>query len=156
MQRVPPTETKGRLQTSIVNVLVLEKPTSSNVSIDKTKLKFSYYKDSGKGGQHRNKTMSGVRIQYEDFLIECCETRDQRKNKEIALERLLYKIKDIKEHEQAILIYNNQNIQNINKGKRGNYNRNYNFPRNEVSQDGNIFDLKDIMRGNLDKLYCKL
>lgn len=115
----------------------------------------SYYKDSGKGGQHRNKTLSGVRIQYKDIKIECCDTRDQRKNKEIAFQRLEEKIRDKEIEYVQSEIKKQCKKQNANKGKRGDFTRNYNFPRNEISQDGCKVSLKKFLKGDLDILYEK-
>lgn len=65
-----------------------------NGGIDKKNVVMSYYRDSGAGGQHRNKTMSGVRLQYEGELVECCEGRSQHKNKELAFKRLEERLKN--------------------------------------------------------------
>ena len=153
VQRKPPTEARGRTHTSIINVIVTSAHEDKEITIDKSKVKISYYKDSGRGGQHRNKTMSGVRLQYEDYTIECCDTRDQRKNKEIAYQRL---------HEKILLHQNNiaqtsyrkeHEKQNSQKGKRGSYERTYNFNRNQIIQNGHKYDLKKFIKGNLDELY---
>jgi len=149
VQRVPPTESKGRVQTSIVNVSVLTEEEMKSACIDKNSVKVSYYKDSGAGGQRRNKTMSGVRLQYKGLTVECCGTRDQRRNKEIAFERLQVRLDEKQKKKQEDEKRQSLQEQNPNYGKRGNFTRNYNFMRDEVLHDGKRFKLSKIMRGDL-------
>lgn len=153
VQRIPPTEAKGRVHTSIINVVVLKSEQQNEVIIDESKIKKTYYKDSGAGGQHRNKTMSGVRLQYEGELIECCDGRSQTKNKELALKRLKDNIERKNKKKKNNKLNKEFNEQNQNKGKRGDYDRNYNFQRNEVTQDNKIYELKKIMKGKLNLIY---
>lgn len=153
VQRIPPTEAKGRVHTSIINVVVLKAEQQQAANIDESKIIKTYYKDSGAGGQHRNKTMSGVRLQYGDELIECCDGRSQTKNKELALKRLKNNIEEKNRNNHHKEISKEFNRQNQNKGKRGDYNRNYNYQRNEVVQDGQVYELKKIMKGKLDLIY---
>jgi peptide chain release factor 1 len=150
---VPPTETKGRMQTSIVNVVLLSKPSGNIQGLDKSKVVVSYYKDSGNGGQKRNKTLSGVRLQYDGLIITCCETRDQRKNKELAFEKLEEKIKSAEIERMAVVMGEQYKDQNKNNGKRGNYDRNYNFPRNEAVQGDLRVNLSRFMRGDFGCFY---
>ncbi len=97
--------------------------------------------------------MSGVRLQYSGITIECCDTRDQRKNKEIAFERLEEKLKQRELGIEREKKEREMSKQNPNCGKRGNFLRNYNYMRDEVSQDGNKYKLSQFLRGNLEKLY---
>jgi len=154
IQRVPPTETRGRMQTSIVNVVLLSRPVNTFEGVDKNKVIISYYKDSGNGGQKRNKTLSGVRLQYRDAVITCCETRDQRKNKELAFKKLEEKLKEREIEKVNQLIGQQYQSQNQNKGKRGNYDRNYNFPRDEVVQGDLKTSLSRFMKGDFGNFYC--
>lgn len=131
----------------------MSKPEASIIDLDKSKVVVSYYKDSGKGGQHRNKTLSGVRLQYDDLIITCCDTRDQRKNKEIAFEKLKERLKQAETEKVERLISNQYKTQNKNKGKRGNFDRNYNYPRNEITQNNLKVDLSKFMKGNFKGLY---
>lgn len=161
VQRIPPTESKGRVHTSIINVVVLNGAINNNCAtktnlfgaINKSDVKITYYKDSGAGGQHRNKTMSGVRLQYKGELIECCEGRSQTKNKELAFKRLEEKLEEKQKNKNNKKISKEFNKQNKNKGKRGDYNRNYNYQRNEVVQDGKTYELKKILKGKLNLIY---
>lgn len=150
IQRIPPTEKKGRVQTSIVNVLVITPEAISETAIDFSKIKWSYYKDSGKGGQKRNKTLSGVRIQYEDEIVECCETRSQTKNKELALIRLKERLDKKSNQKQKNQISEQHQTQNQNKGKRGCFHRSYDFRKDLVYQDGKKYSLSKFMKGHLE------
>lgn len=161
VQRIPPTETKGRIHTSIINVIILNGATtepsvlqndllSHHDAINKKNIKISYYKDSGSGGQHRNKTMSGVRLQYQDEIIECCEGRSQRRNKELAFQRLEKKLLEKQKQELKLKTLESEHKQNKNKGKRGNFYRNYNFQRNEIIQDGEKYPLREFMKGKIN------
>ena len=110
VQRVPVTESNGRMQTSAATVAVLPEADPFEVSINEGEIKWDTFRSSGAGGQNVNKVESGVRARYmwknpntgetEEILIECTETRDQPKNKERALARLRTYIYD-REHQNA-------------------------------------------------------
>ena len=134
-------------------MIVFEESEIENIKIDQKELEISYYKDSGAGGQHRNKTMSGVRLKYKDIIVTCCNTRDQRKNKEIAFLKLKKNVYQKKWEEENNRLNEVKSSQNQNKGKRGNFKRNYNFLRDELTQDGEKFSLKKFLRGDLSKIY---
>ena len=111
VQRVPATETQGRVHTSAATVAVLPEAQEFDVEINEGEIKWDTFRSSGAGGQNVNKVESGVRARYlwknpntgetEEILIECTETRDQPKNKERALARLRTFIYD-KEHQKYI------------------------------------------------------
>jgi peptide chain release factor 1 len=153
VQRCPPTEQKGRIHTSILNVALVDSLQQSETKINIGDVIVSYYKDSGSGGQHRNKTMSGVRLQYDGIMVECCEGKVQGKNKETAFKRLRERLDKRDRDKVSEKIDQQYKSQNPNKGKRGDYARNYNFPRNEVKQDGKKFSLSKFLRGDLKKIY---
>lgn len=133
--------------------MLLDRPEKNEIEIDWSKVNVSYYKDSGAGGQHRNKTMSGVRLQYEDEIVECCETRDQRKNKEIAEQRLKNRLQEKEEKRVRSQSQKQVESQNSNKGKRGGCLRNYDFTRGIVEQNGKQITTKAFMKGkDIEKL----
>lgn len=153
IQRVPPTESRGRVHTSILNVLLLKVSEVKEVEIIESDVKISYYKDSGAGGQHRNKTMSGVRLQYQGEIVECCDERDQRRNKAIAYERLRERLEEHNQRKAKIQLQSEIEEQNWNKGSRGSCNRNYDFKCGLAHQDGKSYKLKQIMKGDLSAIY---
>jgi len=141
------------VHTSIVNVLLLTKPEIQAQEIEMKDVEVSLYKDSGAGGQKRNKTMSGVRLHYKNLIVECCEGRDQRKNKETALNKLRDRLMGIEMDRVNALVYDQIRDQNKNLGKRGSFDRNYCFRRDEVRFGDNTMSLKTFLRGNLEEIY---
>jgi len=97
--------------------------------------------------------MSGVRLHYDDIIVECCEGKSQHRNKELAFKRLENILTQKEAKAELDLLSGYRKNQNKNKGKRGNYQRNYNFPRNEITQDGKKYNLSKFLKSDLREIY---
>ena len=142
VQRVPATETQGRVHTSAATVAVLPEAQEFDVEINEGEIKWDTFRSSGAGGQNVNKVESGVRARYmwknpntgetEEILIECTETRDQPKNKERALARLRTFIYD-KEHQKYIDDIASKRKTMVSNGDRSAKIRTYNYPQSRIN-----------------------
>lgn len=134
VQRVPKTESKGRLHTSAVTVVVMPKLVMEDVNINKADLKTDTFRSSGAGGQHVNKTESGVRFTHlpTGIVSESTDGRSQIKNREIAIQRLYVKIYDAQReaHESKVA---SARKSLVGSGDRSDKIRTYNFPQNRVT-----------------------
>lgn len=168
VQRVPATETQGRMHTSAATVAVLPEADKFEVTINEGEIKWDTFRSSGAGGQNVNKVESGVRLRYmwknpntgetEEILIECTETRDQPKNKERALARLRTFIYD-KEHQKYVDDIANRRKSLVSTGDRSAKIRTYNFPQGRVTDHRigyTTHDLQGFLNGNIQDMIDAL
>ena len=134
MQRVPETESQGRIQTSTATVAVLPEAEEVSIEINPADLIFESCKSSGAGGQHINKTESAVRLTHKPtgIVVECQEERSQFKNKDKALRMLRTILYDQKQREQADAIASDRRRQ-VGTGDRSERIRTYNYPQGRIT-----------------------
>lgn len=156
VQRVPTTETKGRVHTSAATVAVMPKMEMEDVNINRSDLKIDTFRSSGAGGQHVNKTESGVRLTHipTGVVVECTEGRSQHSNKEIAEQRLYSKIYEMqKEKMNATIAAQRKSL--VGSGDRSEKIRTYNFPQNRITDhriELTLYNLDQVLEGELTKL----
>lgn len=168
VQRVPVTESNGRMQTSAATVAVLPEADPFEVTINEGEIKWDTFRSSGAGGQNVNKVESGVRARYmwknpntgetEEILIECTETRDQPKNKERALARLRTYIYD-REHQKYVDDIANRRKSLVSTGDRSAKIRTYNFPQGRVTDHRIAYtthDLSGFLAGDIQPMIDAL
>lgn len=162
VQRVPVTESGGRIHTSAATVAVLPEIGEVDFRLDPNDLKIDTYRSSGAGGQHVNKTESAIRITHlpTGTVVECQDERSQYKNKDRAMQILRAKLYEAEQEKQRSEIAAERRSQ-IGSGDRSDRIRTYNFPQNRVtdhrlSGDGRSFNISAIMDGDLDALINAL
>ena len=160
VQRIPVTESNGKIQTSTVTVAVLPEAEEVEVDINPSEIKIESCKSSGAGGQHINKTESAVRLTHipTGIVIECDGERSQLQNKEKAMKLLYTKLYDIKEKEQNDQIASTRKSQ-VGTGDRSEKIRTYNYPQSRVTDhriNKTIFNLDSFLNGNVDVIIDDL
>ena len=153
VQRVPKTESQGRVHTSAATVAVMPKLEMDDVDINKSDLKVDTFRSSGAGGQHVNKTESGVRFTHlpTGIVAESTDGRSQIKNREIALQRLYQKIYEVqKEEHESKVAQRRKSL--VGSGDRSGKIRTYNYPQNRVTDHRinlTLYSLDKIMQGDI-------
>ncbi|HMQ46757.1 MAG TPA: peptide chain release factor 1 [Saprospiraceae bacterium] len=155
VQRIPKTESQGRVHTSAATVVVMPKLEMEDVNINRVDLKIDTFRASGAGGQHINKTESAVRITHlpTGIVSESQDGRSQIKNREIAEQRLYAKIMEVqREQHQSAVAAARRSL--VGTGDRSDKIRTYNFPQNRVTDhrlegDNKNFNLQQVIEGEL-------
>jgi peptide chain release factor 1 len=160
VQRVPETESQGRVHTSTVTVAVLPEVEEVDVEINPADLEIQTFRASGAGGQHINKTESAIRVIHKPsgVIVECQEERSQHKNKDKALKLLYSKLYEAKLTEQTDKIAAERRIQ-VGTGDRSERIRTYNFPQGRVTDHRiglTLYKLEYVMNGDCDELFDAL
>ena len=160
VQRVPVTESQGRIQTSTVTVAVLPEAEDIEVEVNASDIVFESCKSSGAGGQHVNKTESAVRLTHKPtgIVVECDQERSQFKNKDKAMKMLRAKLYDIKQTEQSEKIASERKSQ-VGTGDRSERIRTYNYPQGRVSDHRiglTLYSLENFLNGNIGDMIDAL
>ena len=160
VQRVPETETAGRIHTSTATVAVLPEVEDVEIEINPTDLQIDTYRSSGAGGQHVNKTESAIRITHipTGLVVECQDERSQYKNKDKAMKILRSRLYELKQREQQDKIASERKMQ-VGTGDRSERIRTYNYPQGRCSDHRIGYTshrLEAILNGDLDDLIDAL
>ncbi len=160
VQRVPETESGGRIHTSTVTVAVLPEAEEVDIAIDPTDLQIDTYRSSGAGGQHVNKTESAIRITHlpTGTVVECQDERSQHKNRERAMKILRSRLLEAEREKQNAEIADERRSQ-VGTGDRSERIRTYNFPQGRVSDHRiglTLYRIEAIMNGDLDEIIDAL
>ncbi len=160
VQRVPETETSGRIHTSAVTVAVLPEAEDVEIEIDQNDLRIDVYRSSGPGGQSVNTTDSAVRITHEPtgLVVTCQDEKSQIKNKAKAFRVLKARLYDKMMHEQASSIAQERKEQ-VGSGDRSGRIRTYNFPDKRVTDHRiglTLYSLENFLEGDIDEMLSAL
>ncbi|MCR4906937.1 MAG: peptide chain release factor 1 [Clostridiales bacterium] len=160
VQRVPETESSGRIHTSTATVAVLPEAEDVEVEIDPGDLEIETIKSSGAGGQHVNKTESAIRLLHKPtgIVIECQDERSQYKNRDKAMKLLRAKLFDLKSREQSDKIASERRSQ-VGTGDRSERIRTYNFPQGRVTDHRiglTLYSIETFLNGNIDGMIDAL
>lgn len=160
VQRVPETESQGRIHTSTVTVAVLPEADDVELEINPADLKIDTFRSSGAGGQHINKTSSAIRITHipTGTVVECQDERSQHKNKDKALKVLKSRLLDAKVVEQQDAIASERKSQ-VGTGDRSERIRTYNYPQSRVTDHRiglTLYKLEEVLNGDLEQVIDPL
>ena len=160
VQRVPDTESSGRIHTSTATVAVLPVVEDVEIDINPSDIKMEVFRASGAGGQHINKTSSAVRLIHEPtgIVVECQTERSQFQNKDNAMRMLRTKLYDIEKQKQDKEIANSRKTQ-VGSGDRSEKIRTYNYPQGRITDHRigfSIFQIDNFLNGDLDEMIDNL
>jgi len=160
VQRVPDTESSGRIHTSAVTVAVLPEAEEVEIDINPADLQIDTYRSGGAGGQHVNKTESAIRITHvpSGVVVECQDERSQHKNKDRAMKILRSKLYEAKERELESERAGERRSQ-VGTGDRSGRIRTYNFPQGRLTDHRinlTLYRLESVMNGDLDEIIDAL
>lgn len=160
VQRVPDTESSGRIHTSTVTVAVLPEVCDVDVEINQADLRVDTYRASGAGGQHVNKTSSAIRITHipTGIVVECQSERSQIQNRESAMKMLRSKLYNIKLEEQNSNIAEERKMQ-VGTGDRSEKIRTYNYPQGRITDhriNMSVFQVEAFLDGEIDNMVDAL
>nr|HPQ89943.1 peptide chain release factor-like protein [Candidatus Mcinerneyibacteriales bacterium] len=160
VQRVPETESGGRIHTSAATVAVLPEAEEVEVEVDSGDIIVDVYRASGAGGQHVNTTESAVRITHKPtgLVVMCQDEKSQHKNRAKAMKVLLARLYDLKLREQEDEVSSTRRTL-VGSGDRSERIRTYNFPQNRVTDhriNYTTYHLQEILHGDLDEIIDKI
>jgi len=160
VQRIPSTETSGRIHTSTATVAVLAEPDDVEIEIDERDLKIDTYRASGPGGQHVNKTDSAIRITHlpSGIVVQCQDERSQHKNRAHAMRMLRAKLYEIEEEKRQSEFADARKTQ-VGSGERSEKIRTYNFRDGRITDHRinlTLYKIEAILSGELDELIDPL
>ena len=160
VQRVPETESQGRIHTSTATVAVLPEAEDVDIDINPADLQIDTFRSSGAGGQHINKTESAIRITHlpTGTVVECQDERSQHKNKDKAMRVLRAKLLEQEQQKQASTIADARKAQ-VGTGDRSERIRTYNFPQSRISDHRiglTLYKLEQFINGDLDEVIDAL
>ncbi len=161
VQRVPATESQGRIHTSAATVAILPEVSETEaVNINPADLKIDTYRASGAGGQHVNKTESAIRITHvpSGLIVECQEERSQHKNRAKALSLLASRLLEMEQEKEQRQQSENRRLQ-VGTGDRSERIRTYNYPQGRITDHRvnlTIYKLDEVMNGDLDQVIVPL
>jgi len=160
VQRVPDTESSGRIHTSTATVAVLPEAEDVEIELNPSDIKMEVFRASGAGGQHVNKTSSAVRLIHEPtgIVAECQTERSQVQNREYAMKMLRTKLYEIKQEEQDAELAQARKSQ-VGTGDRSEKIRTYNYPQGRITDHRiglSIYQVEDFLNGNIDEMIDSL
>ena len=160
VQRVPDTESSGRIHTSTATVAVLPEVEDVEVDINPADIKMEVFRASGAGGQHVNKTSSAVRLIHEPtgIVAECQTERSQLQNREYAMKLLRSRIYEIEREKQEKAVASERRSQ-VGSGDRSEKIRTYNYPQGRITDHRiglSIYQMENFLNGDMDEMIDNL